>query len=654
MSELASVNIGRSEILNGLRSSLYKGLARSLEKDNKEGFWEIFDFVLIQINHSIDKRALYLLNELSTIPTSIYKELAKRSSPYSEQLVDRYSKAFSSYITVQLRFATNSNDDPSKVPIHNIEESLYSGYLDFVYNLFFKLVEADILKAVDIFKDLYEYEERTSYNQYYNVIQNISLLQNDEEKNEIIQSVDQQNQSVVVHFRATLALSYWVRYIYDCDQISQELVLRILSSIDKSYDYPDALIRDSVALINKRPDGFFNIDEWDNIERQDGEAYSPPQARYWVIQGLVLKLLAAKNFDIEIGMIPNDRVFLFLKDDISSFLTKIEKNFEKWKNIINCDNLTVFNIEAQIITNVFAQLSKRVKLEDQRKLAAAPLSKDLIKKFQTSIFNAWEKNSRIRLIAEHFGNANLSLTQSSDDMQFHFFNYAIGTKSLFTENSNTMHVGYQDWGALVSRQFDEAFFRKAETQKPPKEFNSILTCLDGLIQKLRDEGTEPNVIFLHNRSLTEEKFINSEKYTPSWKTAKQNLRLFNGGSYDGIPISIIYAKNFSQKVLICNFSAAFKFIFIENESFVNNKLNVSVEPVTKAIAEEQFKKDPDRFLAESDGTVDGAIVYLQTAVKIDIWSKAKIEVIDPTKYLTGKISSSLSVAEFPTLALPIE
>jgi hypothetical protein len=633
----------KSEVINGLQIQLYKGLVAALEKNNKESVNEILDFVFKTLNGSIFNNSTAVYNQLMDFPIWSYELTNDKYPKFKDEIRKRISQKLLSTLSYGISFRNNNN-----IPkVTKTENQLY--YL--TYQTYLKLIHRSILysQAADTrfflkeFKKINRSYERTSLNLRFQA-EALKKANKKIEAIELLEDTKYNNFNVILHFQSSFAISSWLFYLYYLNRYELNELTMNISELHEKYTNLSELIEDYSEFSSENRSNYLGVGEWDYIERPEGVVYSPPQVTEWMTIGLIIYLLRSphlitSNFED----IPDDYRYYFLYDNIKGRLELIKDNFDKWKNIIACENLGVFSERSQMITSLFAQLQRRHISLKEATIADLKLSAEKVQSFQALIGNTWLNSSAAKQLFNYFNSEipvteeNLELTRFGSKTFFH------NAKTLFTDENHQHIYGIEEMATNLSSLFDNTFFDLVIKSKEIDEQDDLITALNEAINDLNLKGVEPTIIILSGEYAYQQQLLSNSQFINKFKMTSA-IEGFNCiGTFGDIPVCSTFNELLKNKLIVADFYNSFSAEIYENQIWQNKQIEVEVSSITEEVAFAKLNQNKEHWLLDDNGntlTEIEALTRIKNSVIIDVWIKAKFNIINTENFVIMQIPAA--------------
>jgi hypothetical protein len=97
--------------------------------------------------------------------------------------------------------------------------------------------------------------------------------------------------------------------------------------------------------------------------------------------------------------------------------------------------------------------------------------------------------------------------------------------------------------------------------------------------------------------------------------------------------------------VVSDFTATFQMLHKTNDAWFDSELAVKVMPVSDELVNEKYDKEPDKWRITDEGielSEQDAKILIRTSIVIDLETIADFRVVDPAKFVIGRISEPLS------------
>ena len=615
------------------------GLRRALKESFKLGASEIpfkyLSFISSIISNSAQERNLPLFANYIFYFWDFYR-YSKVNPAIQKDIVHEISVDYKSLVAHNIGY----NFDSAKTiqEKEHLNQFIYWSYfsmLTFLHSLLDDLDQEQLKKA---------FSEVNKIVQHFHRNNNISQLRNRNfadsgENNALLHEIRIETFIDEVHRHSMLALYYWTYFLYDIKMASKEKVELRTSFIKLPSQKIEDLFNDLSILREKVTEGYLGLEGWDFMDRTGMNVYSPPDAADWVTKGTVIFLLK-KNYSgsIDIEKVENNRNYYFIYDTIKEYFSDTTNFYDKWNAIIDCKSIEQLQLRFNWILNVFKQLKDRYIFSMELEIAEQPLEEKFTLAFKTSVFESWISSIKSIKLFEHFGN----MRDAKEDEQPEDLGGVLNLKA----KSNFIEKGYQqihlieDLGSKIANKNDEEFISKVLKDTPTLEYGLIYDAVYDMIQKLKNTGFKPSVIFTDSIAAYDDSIEESSYFIPYWKYMDKKIQVDTSGYFDEIPVIPIYSDSIENIIIACDFEKAFELSVVKNSDWFNNILKIEIKAVDREMAKKSFESDKEGWLAEWNDiniSEEKAIVRLMNYVQISGIVHGKFNICNSEAFLVGKI-----------------
>lgn len=626
----------QSEIINGFQGEFYRMVVKAFESKNDSAVDELYEFITKKIIESYDAHNISVYYRFLKVPIWLYEKTINDNNhyyPYCAIEVPKFYKTLFNYrLIVSFKY---SNEFSNKKEFNDFLYYGYTAYLYLFYRMSFHQKYDDLNNSIKDFRKLLIDRERIDYNTKYKIRDLIKQKQYSN-ANDLKEKYNIDYYSDVLYYHSLLCIQSWLYYLYSENKVNEDVILKLTNSIELSYDHGEELINDATFIREQSHWEYLEISGWDDTERTEMEAYSPPQPHQWITFGFTIMLLRQADItNLDLDLINDDVSASMLLGEITSNLRFIENNIEKWKEIILCYNNDDFDLKRRSIENIFMQLKRRHQALEEEKNASLELSKALINKFKEITAKSWNQGSKLKKLFTAFKNIDIQFDKErryESISQTIFFERA---KTMFTEENHQHIYGTEDFGANFGREyFDSYIFSSLIKNSHINKFTSVNECLGIMTNSMKKRGFEPDVIIMPPEYLQNKELIENPLFTQRWQI-KGDVPNEVIGIYDKIYIYHTFTNRMKNKILICNFSKAFQLEILHYNDSVPEDLAISVNSLNNEDAENEYSSRQAKWKTDKDGNVltkDEAINLIKTAVKIKFEVNINLIMANPELY----------------------
>lgn len=631
-----------SEIINGMAGKFYRMARSAFESKNEAALEEIYSFIEKKILEAFDKKNISVFNQLLKVPIWIYEySIVHNSSLYTRSFthVSKFYKNLFNYRLILLKGSQGVSDRK------DFNDFLYLGYVSYLYlfyrMLFYKKYE-DLNTVLKDFRKLLIDRERIDYVTKYK-IRDLFKEHKLDEANDLRDDVNIKYYANLLYYHSLFSIVSWLWFYYDENDINKDDILKLTNTIELTYDYGDELINDAIYIRENSHWEYLEINEWDNVERQEMEAYSPPQAHNWITFGLSILLLRRSDItNIDLSLIKNDITASMLLGQVEHNLLLIENQFEKWKEIIGIYEKDAFEEKKRSIINLFTQLKRRYTSLESEKHSTLRISEKKIVEFKEKSAKAWEQSSKLKRL---FNQYKVLVENNNPDMKFTLVKHRIlfqRAKKMFTDENYQGIIGSEDFAAQFGRnRFDAFIFNDIIAKKDIVEITQINVFLDTAIEKIKLTGAVPSLIIMAPEFLQINEFTENPLLKQRWQIT-DNVAPDLIGMYDEIPIYHTFSSIMKDKILICNFEGSFTLDVYNDPNSIPPDLHISVREFEEGEAKAELEKNPEKWKVDREGNElsnEEALNIIKTSVFINFEAKYILTIKDQNMYVLGKIDS---------------
>lgn len=637
------------DVTYGLDSTIWNGLEKTFDKNSKETFQVLNEFVHKVILMSIRNNSLehfrkyvifyptyYSVTFLRNLDGQQYAKLHKIATEAGASGIRRILSGYLRYDKQAFEAA-----DLEKLSVTN-------GYVYLAYNAFSRLFYYTLKnKDLNMFRyALIEFNQIDSlgFNNFKDLRLRIRVLG---ERNPNLDN-DKKIYAIVSMFEVyrrhvLLGLKFWAYYMYQLQVYDESFLLEIIGKLRLNAD-SNELLEDIIAIRNKGWDGYFEWMSWDFMERPPGEAYNPPNSRDWLTFGFLVDIIRERRliFNVENYSLKELQDITFLYESLLDHQRVFERDFEKWKNILKVEDRETLGNLLRRLWETLEQFKNRNISGKEKQIAEAELSADKIQEFYKETGESWKRASLFRNLFKQHNNRGVADKESVKDRGF--TTPIIGGKKMFIADGEHSMSTYNssEAGRRIATLSDDAFASILDGADSAivKGENLLDVVLKG-IKAVSDAGHQTNLIVLPAELGYEDESLISHKdfiWRDQAEIKNVGLDNFMLGYFQQIPV--YQSDSMSAKVLVCDFRAAFSMKYFVNEGWYESELSVKIIEIGKELAEKMYREDREYWQRRSQLSVfsDDDIIYnIMNAVILETYTYDAFEITDKKAYIIGII-----------------
>lgn len=651
--------VDNNDITFGVESNIWRAVDKSIENNSKETFHVLKSFIRRVLQLSIREKSLKHFQQYIFFPATFYSRSYEKKlhDPSLEQLhkicSDNAAFHLKEIIWFDIGLRTKRTQEISE--LKTLNQYYYWAFNGFSRLLYYMVKNGDQKQFKNAIEE-YEQISDTISGENYDLKFKLRELQrenNDGKNNEEIKKIKDElsvsSQFETYKRHVLLGIKYWIIFLYRINRLSEESAFAFISLIKIYYSDSDEVLNDILFFRDGRSHGYLEWSEWDYTERRSGKVYSPPSPYDWLTTGFLADQLSNNRLRVNLEERSSEELthVRFLHDSLKENANYFLENFEKWKGILNADSPEELKEKSSQILSLFAALKRKSIGEAEKAIASAPLSQNCIENYRETIGKVWKSQARINMlfkklgITEHITDDEIKLKNIG---QRTFFEKA---KMMFIEGEHyQMIYGVDRMGGEIGRWEDTEFFSTIIRSDHNKiTGSSALDVLNKSIAQLKSKEVLPNLILMSpeysykDKALLESKLFVSNIHKPR---DENEISFFQIGTFDGVPIYTSFSEFLKNRVLVCEFSKAFKMRYKTNPDWYKNELTVDVKEVTEEEAKRRLEVHPDKWKKTEDGielSDEDALTLIKTSVIIDHWSTLDFQIEDKESFVVGYIKT---------------
>ena len=651
--------VDENDITTGVESNIWRAINKSIENNSKETFYVLESFVRRVLQLSIKEKSLIHFQQYIFFPASFYSLSYERMlhDPSLEQLhkvcSERAAHQLKNLIWFDIGFSTKEISKISERKKFN--QFYYWAFNGFSRLLYYMVMNGDQKQFKNALEEYEQISDSISGKNYDLKFKIIALQRGniDGQNNDKIQTLKEElnvsNQFETYRRHVLIGIKYWILYLYRIDRLSEEVTLEFIDLINVPYFDTDEVLDDILFFREHNSKQYLGWSEWDFTERRSGKVYSPPNPHDWLTLGFMVDQLRENQLRVNLEERTSEELthVRYLHDRLKEYSEYIQDDFDKWKRILCIQTIEQLKEKSNQILDLFASLKRKSIGDDEKIVAAAPISQSKINSFREVIGKAWKSHACINTLFKKFGSTELIIDNEIELKHIGRRTFFEKAKMMFIDGDHfQMIYGVERMGSGIGKWEDNEFFNTIFRYDHNKVAGkSILEVLNQAISHLKSKKVLPNLILLppeysyKDKALLESKLF--ELKIP--KSIEDNgISFFNLGKFDGIPIYTSVSEFLKNRVLVCEFNKAFKMRYKTNRGWYENELTVDIKEVTEGEAIRRLQEQPDKWKKTEDGielSDDDAITLIKTSVIIDHWSTLDFQIEDKEKFVIGYIKT---------------
>ncbi len=645
-----------TELTAGIDKLIWRNIDKSIEKNNKESFEVLKDFVQKVLHLSIKNKSLTHFKQYIFAPSYIYAiSFEKGRQNITLTYLHRYCTEQALAILKEinwLHLGFGYRGLKTFEEKKEINEFIYWSLNGFNRLLYFTIKNKDYY-YFDKTIDKLELLSNNTNNRYYELRQEKSLLEfevsdNSKERiEEINKEIIEEKKSEIYRLYLVLGIKYWLLYLFSVNNYKKRDVLKFINRISTPNVEAKEILKAILFVRSGSAQWHFEWHSWDYVERKEWVLYSPPNPHDWMTMGFLIDQISTDRFYLNLNELTAEEIkdVQFLYNDLEKYSEILIKDFPKWKDVLKVKDEADLKTKTENILSLFAIVKRKSSQEREKNIADTPISVEKISEFKKTIGNAWIDQAQIHKIFKNFGNA---VDVTAEDIkllhigQRTFFDKA---KMMFIDGQHhNIIYGIDRIGGEIGRWEDDTFFSSILKAKEATKISGsdMLDLLEKSIKLLTDVGVVPTLILMSPEySYKDENLLKSSRFLRSTNLIKQDdLSLRTIGSFDKIPIYTSFSNLLDNRLVVCDFKNAFQMRYKTNENWFNNEMTIDVHEVSDNEANERLLKYPQKWRVNEEGIflTDGeAITLIKTSVLIDTWVTVDFQVLDKEKYIIGQL-----------------
>lgn len=633
-----------SDIIKNFDRTLFEAFNSAVDRNNVPAWKEILSFIVKQTSIAIQEKSDFVLGSLINLPTALYISNSQKEDVIN-YLVNTLS-VFYKTMSYNFKSEIGKSDIIDKNP--SILYKFYGGVLSLYHYLIFHSDQRVLSNALNEFNQMkaenYDVDTRQT-------IENLTRGGTEEDKRAIRDSATMKHLYDITDRRARLGYFSWIIYLYALDKIDKPKFQFLIGKIDLHYLFFEDLLEDVVQIRKTAFAGFLGFSSWDHTERESGILYSPPSVSDWILYGVCFWLLKGEIPNFSMDAIIDERDYAFLHDSVKILLEYFSKYIEKWQRPLglvseadkDADQQRVLiksdlEVRARRILNIFERLKILHDKHENSLIAAQELDDMRVNEFKARLFQAWKRECTTFDLFSHFGNQHV--LDNPDGLPYQGSKFLLQRfKMMFTEINYQQIYGSADLGADVGRRTDGSFLSEIFKENTDIHvFPSISTGLDACIAALKKEkDINPDLIVIPPEFIYKTNILE----LPGFIAENTPNAIGSMGKYRNIPVITFYSTVLNTQIIVTSFKHAFSLDVYENEKFIERRLHIQIKQLTSKEIDEEFEKNRDSWKVDEKGfslTDEQGKIRLSTSINLEIWSRAKFNIVDSNAIQIFRIS----------------
>lgn len=644
------------DITYGIRGTIAASVAKAIENDSLETFTVLNNFIGKLLGLSVANNSINIFNEYITLPAYYYplsysqsKENIKNQKLHGIA-TNRAASLLSSLLSYSIRYPDFTAENYKIDELAATNTFFYSGYNGFNRLLYHIVMNNDIQMFDKVFV---QFQQINRYNDTSNDLKwriRSNFNRPDKPQLESAMTLYSQIKKRNDYKRHVISgLNYWIIFLFTIGKMKAETAVQFLEKIWIPADSEE--IMSDIIFFRSNPNmDYLEWSDWDYMERPDGIAYSPPSPNQWLTYGFLVNLIRDERYYFNPASLDAQELSqsVGLYESLKLAVANISSHFDKWRPILNVEDLDALTRKTEPILQSFRSIKKESINVKYSEIADENLDDGKVSEFRELIGKAWLDAAFIR----NLFHSRKNIEAVSEGPNF------IGQKTFF-EQAKIMFINGKHYqtiynisqiGGETGRWVDDHFFGSLK----PEEIHyatdqDISELLSKCINSLKSKKIAPNIIILPSiYSYKDENFLNQKKFIrksnipnvdPNDPVSKHML-----GKYDNIDVFTSFSNVINDKIIVADFEKSFKMKYRCDKDWYAEELKVQVDAVTEEKAVEKFDSDPQkwtqRYTDEHDLSKDEAISLIKNAVEIEIGSFADFEIVDKDSFVIGIIQNS--------------
>lgn len=625
-------NIDAYQLLDGFVCNvIYLGLY-----NNKYTFFKTYICFQSQVYDYIQESKI----DLGMLSSEFYKE-------FTEFIAHRYKSTIDSLVSLSMNNTIGMKKE--------LNRYLILCYESFTY-MIYKMIRYKDLSSYENALEDYSKIRETNFEEDYILKSEIHQLRNeniDGINNKKIKELTEEyiikSEFLNLWEQGILGIKYWLYYLYSLELYISEELNKYLSIMDNKFGYIDVTLNRILEFRSSSYSGNMVFERWDYKKRRG--MYTPPSPEDWLLLGVLLDKIRNKALYFH-----HDEIEIETTSDVSSLYNSVKSfldnlNYIKWKDVLKVKDEQEFNNRKTELLNSLNLYRNTFEIDKIHAIAEAELSSIRIEKFKNDVGESWKSSLFIRKIFQEKKNIEVLEKSSLDKSFIAIHSYLYQYKSNFIDEK---HKYFQSIGGLsyfgeeIAKGENNNFFKAViESTNASLSDESLIILLDKAIERILSKEKSPNIIFMPPRLLSSKdtSLIEHKKFKKniSKDNSKENIENLKFGDYKDIPIVKAFSPLFKDKIIVCDFEAAFRMNVENNAEWYADNLIVEVRKLTDDEAKNLFAEDPDKWknndkkISLSD---EEAIELVKTSVIVKMGVKVSYEICDMDSFVVGEILTS--------------
>lgn len=623
-------------VIKDLDRHIFLVSKKAIETKNREFVKEVFNYLykimviaITEENETIIRKYLYMASRIYYV---------SRLNPELRNLISSTASSdWTNLIRLHIFYLYNKFTEIDKrIKLNTIYHAAFTGFNGLLKTM---IDEKDYMGFQIGIKEFNQLELNFKYRDHANeTIKRLTEIKG-ENKNEIEYLEKRLNidkQPARYHRAVVFGLQSWLWFLYHSKKITHEELAKFIESIKLPNISYTEKVNDLIYYASEG-ENLFDWSNWDIKEHPIGEVFIPLDTNAWINFGMVVWLLRQGRINpSNLKDIQNSDIFLYKEDQISRNCDYLYSNYNDWKDILGNVSKDELERKISLIKELFSNLKRRIELKIDKEIISQSLSPERIKVFINSVGESWENNSIIHKIFEQFEaidiitDQNVSLRVCGQSINLE------GGKMMFVEEQYQEIFGIEHIGSSVAHCVNREFSNKLISSKHSSyEFDDTISAIEKLISHMKENGQSANIIMMDsNLEWEDESLYKSEKFIPIWRSGHKLDRNFIG-HYDNIPIVGLHNELFHKKIMVSDFTKAFKMRQRQDNNWFNKLLKIEIIDVSDEEAERIYSIDPTKWSKNKDGrdiTKEEAIVNIKKDITINIAQHFEFIILDNNSF----------------------
>ena len=354
MEMLNDVSRTSPDITKGIDMQVRLAIRKSIEQDNQESFVVLSNFVMQIIRASVSNNSLNHFKKYIYLPVFSYREsklnnnFEKTSHRFHEYCAENASRKYKIILENIIWAKENTKTIEEIESVNEFTEITFNKFSRLLYEMIMNQEIERFKHAIGDYSQLLNNNIGFDFFYLEDKIRGLRNMNKNSAKDKEIEEKERElkaKRAFGDYYKYSIfSLRCWTLFIYDKSILSKDLMKSFIHDLNfVSLDHN--WVRD-LLILRRKSEHYLERSSWDYIKRQSGVMYIPLSVEHWMTQGMFIESIKKKsnfNANLDASIYSVDEVEK-LREDFKKYFVFIEKDFEKWKEVLNKITLEEYRI----------------------------------------------------------------------------------------------------------------------------------------------------------------------------------------------------------------------------------------------------------------------------------------------------------------------